>query len=414
MVDSNKAFVADQIDRFVNKYKKCQVLISSRPESIVSALPSFKTVSLATLSIDEIPVVIEKFSRSPDVARELIAEIAATSSSMPSLLTTPLMVALLVFKYSKTKLFPETAAEFYDDLFEVLLVTHDNTKIGGVDRDRKCMISENSMRQVFDTFSFATRYDGLASFSRQEVIKYSTIALEKQAVNNDPEDFVSDIEKITCLLLKEGTEYKYVHKSVQEYHASCYIRDMDDVLANKFYSKMKRSHQAWRVELSFLESIDERRFYSSFGYDQLKLAIPEENSSNSEFSLDLNHCSPHIKCEMRLFNSEGKLSIDRSPLYLSLNSNLYYIPRMRHVRAPSGTSNWRLLCESIGANPNRKLRISHTEILSSKFVTQQFETIANGYYKTRFRLHYNSLHEKLNRASALHTTKSVVETNPFV
>lgn len=407
--DKQKAYVLDQIDRFSEKYKKCQILISTRPGSIVSTLPKFLTVSLAKYDSKQLPKVVAKLAKSPDIADALISEIAKSASNLSTLLTTPLMVTLLVVKYSRTKQFPETAAEFFENLFDVLLVTHDNTKLGGVDRDRKCDVSERVMRRVFDTVCFMSRYDGVASFTKDKLTEYVQISIQKNAMDLAPDDYISDIEKVTCLLLMEGVEYKYVHKSVQEYHSACYIRDMEDVLASRFYSRMVNNHAKWPVELGFLETIDERRFYAEFGLEQLQILLPEGSGVN-KYAFRLKQVADHVVAGIRLVSLPDSKQVR---IRYKLASKNYYLPDVEFFsHGPSDY--WEMICEYAGSNPAKKKYFRQSEIIDNVDLMKYYENNINSFLAVIHKNLADSLPVKLKRALDLKQTRSVVRGNPFV
>lgn len=416
--DVYKRQLIDAIENIVESYPGTQILVSTRPGSLASTMTSFVVSSIVQYGLSEVPKVIERFAPSREVARDLVKEISTTKSNMPSLLKTPLMVALLIFKYSKTNLFPDTAAEFYDDLFEILYITHDQSKLGGVDRDKRCPLREVVMRSVFDTFSFLTRYDDLVEIDRRDARKLCQKALEKQAAKAEPSDYLHDIEKITCLIQREGSSYKYVHKSVQEYHSACYIRELDDRDALKFYSMMHKKHHRWSVELSFLESIDERRYYANFGLQQLEDLFGHPRSIPEKFVIDERFIQEHASCFIRLHHIDDKKRFDGdSGIFIYITSDLYYFGGSRsHLVHKDIFDVWKVICALGEGDPYRRKQFRPNEITSNPLLLEWVVDFCSRpgygmYHKSYF---MNDLPAKLARARDLSKTKSISKTNPYV
>jgi hypothetical protein len=87
-------------------------------------------------------------------------------------------------------------------------------------------------------------------------------ALQKNFLKLDPDKYLEDIIKVTCLLLREGEDYRFIHKSVQEYYTSAFIKHRPEPIAKKFCDALlqKVLPGNWRQELHFLSEIDRYRF----------------------------------------------------------------------------------------------------------------------------------------------------------
>ena len=64
-------------------------------------------------------------------------------------------------------------------------------------------------------------------------------SLKDCGIKVSPGLFLDDIVNMTCLILKEGDEYCFIHKTVQEYYAASFIRRKPEKpWAQKFYKTM--------------------------------------------------------------------------------------------------------------------------------------------------------------------------------
>jgi hypothetical protein len=149
-------------------------------------------------------------------------------------------------------------------LFLLLLERHDKTKAGYV-RPRKSKLSDLVLQEFFSALSFYTRkYETTAHSS--ELKKAAREALKLSGQGGDAELALKDIVEITCLIQIEGDNWKFVHKSVQEYHAALFIKQQPDEIASRFYASMQKeaNWSRWGEELEFLSEMDKYRYLKMF------------------------------------------------------------------------------------------------------------------------------------------------------
>jgi len=93
-------------------------------------------------------------------------------------------------------------------------------------------------------------------------------------MGHPPDIAVDDIRRITCLILKDGAdEYRFLHKSVQEFHAACFVRDQPEGLSGDFYTAMQEKWADWQQELQFLEIIHKERYDRFFAVPMLDRVV---------------------------------------------------------------------------------------------------------------------------------------------
>lgn len=252
-----------EIERLSKRYEQLRILISSRPNSGIEASPFFRVFYLSPLQGNEYEEVITKMAHDDKTAFNIIRGIKSGKARIRQLLTTPLMVALLMLRYRVEQSIPENAMAFYGDLFNILLLRHDKTKAGYV-RARKSRVGDVALLQIFNGICFLTRKADHGAFMLNELQDYTKKAISIAGQKCSPDKVITDIIEITCLIVEEGGECKFIHKSVQEYHAACFIKEQPDELANKFYKAMADKWHYWDQELEFLSEIDKYRFLKYF------------------------------------------------------------------------------------------------------------------------------------------------------
>lgn len=259
--EQQRTGLVEEIEHLCKRYDCLRVIISSRPHSGIENSTFFSVHDLSPLKGDEYEDVIRRMSDRSSSSKEVISGVKRTG--IDALLTTPLMVALLLVRYRIDQSIPENMIAFYEDLFYLLLRRHDKTKAGYV-RPRKSNVSDLALKQLFDAICYLDRKKAPGRLTVQDLQGSAEEACTLLNVSADVTNVVADIIEITCLILEEGGECRFVHKSVQEFHAASFVSDQTDEGARQFYRGMLQRWREWRAELFFLSQIDQYRFQKWF------------------------------------------------------------------------------------------------------------------------------------------------------
>lgn len=258
--------VFKEIERFCRKYPKINLVVTSRPNYSIQNSEYFTITSISPLDESDLEPILGKLCTDKESAKEICKGINQGAETVKGLLTTPLMVTLLVFVYKSDQKIPTKPIEFYDRLFITVLSRHDKLKPGGVNRNRKTTISDTTFEKIFDCVSFLSSQDAKTSLQKSEMISYLDQAKKYHNVEVDSDDLLVEIYKITCLILKEGFDYNFLHKSIQEYHAAKFIASIPESRAIEFYKSIvpKGAWRKWDEQINFLIELDKYRCYKFF------------------------------------------------------------------------------------------------------------------------------------------------------
>lgn len=121
---------------------------------------------------------------------------------------------------------PEKLHLFYANAFETLYSKHDATK-SGFRRELKCGLSYDAFKKTFAQFCFITYYQGKIELTHDEVV---TILgkIGARMVGFNPQNYIFDLVNSICVLYKDGLNYKFTHRSFQEYFAAIFLKELPD------------------------------------------------------------------------------------------------------------------------------------------------------------------------------------------
>lgn len=148
-----------------------------------------------------------------------------------SFASNPLLLNIMLLTYDNYAEIPEKLHLFYANAFETLYSKHDATK-GGYKRELKSKLSFDAFKKVFSYFCFITYYQGKIEFTYDEL--YSILTKVKVSnVDFEPINVIYDLTNSICVLYKDGANYKFTHRSFQEYFTAIFLKELSDSNMNQ-------------------------------------------------------------------------------------------------------------------------------------------------------------------------------------
>lgn len=302
--------ITEEIEHLCLSQKGCKILITSRPLQTIRTLACLDVFQLDKLIKLEYKEVVYKISETREYAESLIKTVDSHTHDIKGILCTPLFVTLLVISYKSYQQIPEQLSDFYDSLFRVLLQRHDGTKPAYV-RPRKTKLNDTKFRDGFEIFCYLSKKHKKQSLTNEEALTTARESLQKSSISAESIDFINDISNVTCLIVNEGDEWRFIHKSIQEYFTASHIRNMPEVKAQKVYTELaKRFRQDWATELTFLSEIDEYRYAKYFFIPCVKKIIGNpSNFDGAPPKVNISQVKAILgSYKIRLAFSEGEIS----------------------------------------------------------------------------------------------------------
>lgn len=254
------AGIVGEMEHLSQKYPNLKTVVTSRPKSGLENSQYYEVYKLAPLTRNDHRPFLNKLIKDPNIVSEIDNAIIKSDTNILELLKTPLMMTLLIFLYQSEQKIPKQLSEFYENLFPLLFYRHDKSKLG-FERKRNCTLNERDMQRVFEAFCYISRKYDKTEFTEKQMMMYSEEAIKINSADCNVIGYVEDITKISCLVIEEGLSYHLIHKSVQEYHAACFILHRPEEFVKSFYERMmSNKYKNWENELRFLSQMDMYRY----------------------------------------------------------------------------------------------------------------------------------------------------------
>lgn len=229
ILTAKKDYFFKQIDIFCDKYPQNYYIISSRPYSEFIEFQRFTILSTNPLNKVQAMDLIAKLEFDEDIKGRFINALDETLYERhKSFASNPLLLNIMLLTYDNYEEIPEKLHLFYANAFETLYSKHDATK-AGYRRELKSGLSYDMFKKVFSYFCFITYTQAKTEFSYDELVAF----LKKVSINKvkfDIEYYIFDLVNSLCVLYREGLNYKFAHRSFQEYFTALFLKELPDEL----------------------------------------------------------------------------------------------------------------------------------------------------------------------------------------
>lgn len=245
IIASDKEKITEHIQDFISKTSNSKFIISSREENELSCFGDFQRFDIKPLSKEEAYNLIKKYGNNGEKSNKLIEKLNSEENfkMLKEFLSNPLMVSLLYKAYEYKETIPYKKNIFYRQVYDALFEEHDLSKGGAYIHNKRSGLDLEDFHKILRYIGFASLKRGLV-YSKEQLIELIKSA-KKRCMNIEfkENDFINDVTHSVPIFVKEGVEYRWSHKSFQEYFAAAYIltdcKEKQNEILKKMTSKDK-------------------------------------------------------------------------------------------------------------------------------------------------------------------------------
>lgn len=218
--------VTEDIRYFIERAPENTYILTSREESELSSFGDFFGYTIQPLQMEEAFALIRKYDNNGKNGEELIIKLKEEENLkvLKEFLTNPLLVSLLYKTYMYKGEIPYRKIEFYKQVYEALFNDHDKSK-GAYVHPKQSGLDINDFERMLMTLGFLGIKKWQVEYEEKgELIRDIRIGI-KNLVGSSPkaQDFLDDMITAVPLFRKDGSTYRWIHKSFMEYFAAKYI-----------------------------------------------------------------------------------------------------------------------------------------------------------------------------------------------
>lgn len=246
---SRRKKLIKEIRSLADKFPACPIFMSSRPDESFEGLDSFSVFRVTPLSAQSAKTLIEKLPFDEEIKTKFLVQLKNNLFDQhQSFLSNPLLLSIMLLTYGENSEIPTKLSIFYNQAFEALFRRHDSYK-GGFVRSRMTTLDSQDFARVFSLFSLQTYERREFKMSRNLCLEY--IETSRKVLGKDfvPENYLQDLLSAACLLMEEGLDVAYSHRSFQEYFTALHMSTASPVvqekLVERFWRKMRSDDVIW-------------------------------------------------------------------------------------------------------------------------------------------------------------------------
>lgn len=248
----DKKQVTITLQNFIKKAHKNTYIISSRKEeSLASFYNKFYFFYIEPLKKEKAFTLLKKFDNNGMLSKKIIEKLSEESSMriIFEFLGNPLMVSLLYTAYRYENDIPLRKIEFYNQVYKALYSNHDLTKGDSYVHQKYSKLNLSDFEKVLRYLGFYSLFSNhkTNTFNKDNLVKLIDDIKNKLTITGfeskfDTEDFIKDLLITVPLFIKEGHDYKWIHKSFAEYFAAKYIYHDSNKIESYLKNMYSSSH----------------------------------------------------------------------------------------------------------------------------------------------------------------------------
>lgn len=224
--ETRKVFTK-KLDAFCDHYGENYYIIASRPVSEFVDLQRFSVYETLPFEKEQAVSLISKLNYDADVKSRFITALQdGLYEEHRSFASNPLLLSIMLLTFENYAEIPEKLHLFYANAFETLYEKHDATKTG-FKREIRSKLSFDDFKRVFGQFCFITYAQGKIELSSDDLHSILRKISEKR-IHFDIDEYIYDLQNALCLIYLDGLNYRFAHRSFQEYFTAFFLKELSD------------------------------------------------------------------------------------------------------------------------------------------------------------------------------------------
>jgi hypothetical protein len=224
--------IREQITNITIRYLENSLVLTSRPEVTLPGFPLGGSYRIQPLERAQAESLVLRYDAvaNIEVGKGLIGEFENVSEEF---LRTPLLLVLLYRTYGYNHSIASNVNAFYDDVYAAFYKGHDLSK-AGFSRDKLSGLDSENFRRLLrglaflllmeNRYSLKTRTEGCDVI--EKAMKFTSIMPSSASA------YFDDLLVSVPLLVSDGTQFRFIHKSIVEFFAAEYLASVPNAEKN--------------------------------------------------------------------------------------------------------------------------------------------------------------------------------------
>ena len=246
--------VSSELIQFCNRYSDNYYIVSSRPLPEFHGWSDFVEVEALPLNKKQALDLIDRLDYEENIKKKFYKALdEELFEKYESFASNPLLLTIMLMTFEDRVSIPDHLNDFYDQAFAALFHKHDAYK-GAYQREKESQLGYEEFKKVFSHFCFQSFFRSQYEFSEPAVLDMIEKAKDKFRMNFSSEAYLKDLTNAVCMLVHDGLNYRFTHRSFQEYFAAVYVVRLTDTQQEIFLTEWLEK-ESRRMTSSFLNML---------------------------------------------------------------------------------------------------------------------------------------------------------------
>lgn len=238
----------DEINQFIDKYRKNYFILSSRPGAGVESIPRFNNLKVSEIKRNQIIDFVNRqlsIFENRSLLEEKIIKVIKDPKNEDYLdyMSNPMLLTMFIFTFKNHPELPHAKSEFYYNVFDTLCTRHDNFSKSGDLHQRKTNLKTEDFKDILKWFSYYSYFSGQFNFDKQYFVSKLEHIKKKRKLDFNIDDLIYDLTVNISIIIIDGCKYKFPHRSLQEYFIALLMSQRPTEEKVKDYKKRYFSKQ---------------------------------------------------------------------------------------------------------------------------------------------------------------------------
>jgi energy-coupling factor transporter ATP-binding protein EcfA2 len=254
---NKKQKVNAQIESFIDSYSKNCFVITTRPGAGIEGFNRFANFEVLPLSIEDIENFVLMMVKNEERKQRLLLTIKdVNNDAYIHYLRNPLLLSMFILAFETHPEIPDKKSAFYKNVFDTLYSKHDGITKNSFPREKITKLQRDDFENILGLFSYLSLIDKQISFTEDYIDSKLNTIKKYYKLNFKSEDLIYDLSTSISIFVKEGFEFKFPHRSMQEFFSALFISKLPTEKKEKAYENLMQVIENESYDNSFnLEEI---------------------------------------------------------------------------------------------------------------------------------------------------------------